>query len=143
MRQLICIVLTALLAGCLSTEPLPEMTYSEAIDFREYANAGVTITPGDYGEDFTSIGYVSATTWPEARPYSTGDELAEGEHISGDAVYEEVNPRKAIDALVERAKAMGADAIIHFETQQISRTYRSGSIPGVRVSGFAIDRSDN
>lgn len=139
------------LAGCAPRTPmtLPGVTNVETLDFRPFAQQGFLFAPGDYSQgDYEPIGIVTVTAWPPATRrdlrVSAG---SEGRliNLGWDWQIDYVDPQTTLGEMHRRAVALGADAVVDFTATAVVQTLSAGdeivTIPGVRLSGFAIRRT--
>ena len=130
--------------GC-ATQETQRKHYDRSVqaygfDFTEYTEEGFLITPLKYPGKYSSVGQLRIVIYPEAsrgivqNPNETTD--------FSEWRQENVDPAVAIDSLHSKAQALGADAIIHFQTEVVTQSIEDGVRRGVEASGFAIDRKD-
>lgn len=147
-RHLSILVLIAatIAAGCASTGDRTQIrkeTEVRGFDFTDYGD--FLITPEGYSGQYESVGIIEITIWPEMRRRKVNSEKGGSRMTPWETTP--VNPKTAVDSLYERARDLGADAIIRFDTQAVTETVDDGSPSGiqrtgVQARGFAIDRSN-
>jgi hypothetical protein len=149
---------TLLIAGgCApALDRIPRQTKIVGFDFSEYSKKGFLITPGEYGEDYETIGLLTFSIYPEAKkvdvihgtivglepgwiPLETTANMLEKQWI-----MEVVNPSEVIELAYQQAIKRGADAITHFKIEYDKKEYLDGyrplEITGVQVTGLLIKR---
>ena len=137
-------------------EEIPGYTTVRFFDLKKYADLGFLITPATmYGGNYSAIGSLTIEKMPEAKKIAKGDTVVvPGQKSKRKAVktweIEEFGKEyleAAIDELYQQAKKNGADALVNFNIENITREKVVGPgetivLVGVRVSGFAIKRLD-
>ena len=145
MRYLTALLAALLLVGCSQATHIPAETNVTGVNLRPLTEAGFLVTPGDYtGGEFEAMGIISVTVWPEANKVPI-DKAREGGYSAPANtpevwVQEPVTMQQALEETKQRATAMGADALTHFNVKSVTRNVEGASLDGVEVSGFAIDR---
>ena len=128
--------------------PTPDYIRKErlvvGVDFTKYQKKGFLITPGEYGEDYESIGYLYFTIFPDATntTRTAGKVRCKGRWYMGwcmgDVDYQEV-----LDLVYETAMSKGANALTHLKMKSINKTpnfFDAPTIRGLEVSGLLIKR---
>lgn len=138
------LLLVLLLVGCQPTEESRRSHYDRetefyGFDFTEYADQGFLITPYQYDGEYESVGILRVVIWPEMTRIA---EKTMGDRVTeySDWRAEEIQMDTAVDSLYDRAREMGADAIIDFQAERITEDINEGVRVGVEARGFAIDR---
>ena len=154
---LICIVTSFCFTSCavkLKEEFVLGYSNLSFSSLKKYADVGFLITPSEaYGANYNSIGFMTIEKMLDAEakivevlvpiPGSNQTTTEKKRRWNAPDV-----PRKGTDAMVEilyqKALSQGADAIINFKVERISRSFEYPMKVqwGYRVSGFAIDRLD-
>lgn len=135
------LLLAVIFVGCVSTKPSDELIYTTGFDFSEYTENGFLITPEAYLGEYQSIGLITVTLWPKVVE-EKGRQTASGGYVGGGWLIGDLNVEKAIDQLYTRADEMGADAITKFQIIGTERENGTIIVPGAKISGFAIKRTD-
>ena len=138
-------ILSAGTISCSTVTYIPAATQFYAIDFSKYTELGFLITPEKFIGEYESIGIVAVDSYPEYKNSglernNQGAIIDVGSWQSAPLPINEV-----IDKVYDQSKAMGANALMNFKTEAISRSVDIGNskiltIDGTRVSGFAIKR---
>lgn len=121
---------------------LPTESEVRGFNFRQYTEEGFLITPQSYEQPYQSVGVIQVTVWPEMRklPETTNTgEVTETEWVQTTTL----SLNAAVDSLYQRARGMGADAIINFESARVTERVENATRVGVQARGFAIDRTSN
>jgi len=143
MRYITILFLAGVLVACqTSSEARRHYDRQEnfyGMDFTKYTSEDFLITPKSYDGEYQSIGVLRVEIWPEMN--------RSAEEITGDRVTDfsdwhskPIKTKTVVDSLYQKAKRMGADAIIDFRTQRLSQSIDDGTRVGVEARGFAIDR---
>lgn len=150
MCRILLIFMAVLLVGCATTsssqyEDRVEIDREMEIygfDFTEYAEEGFLITPETYTGEYESIGIIQVTLWPKMK------RSVEGRDEQGNLEYSEWRSEQlpleaAVDSLYRRSSGMGADALINFDSERVTREVGRATRVGVQARGFAINRTNN
>lgn len=148
MRYLIGIILLGFLTvSCSGPETIArdEVFTVTGYDFSEYTEQGFLFTPEQYRGEYQSIGLITVTQWPAVRKTEQKVRTSDGAGYKTEEVFyhEAINVEKTIEEIYKIASDMGADAVTQFNVTPTSRTNGTLNVPGVEISGFAIDRTDN
>lgn len=127
--------------GCTSIKYIPKSTTIGVLNFKKYVDKGFLFTPHEYKGDYESIGLLSITVTPQAKLKTVKTAKDTTRVWSVDTVKSD----EVLDILYEKAKGMGADAIIDFVIKEVVNIYNEyGSHPvtifGFTAIGFAIKR---
>lgn len=126
-----------------------ESTYqSSGYDFREFTHKGFLFTPESYSGTYESIGLVEITFLPEIREVkqdNSPDIKGYNRRQFGSSTYyiEVADTERIIREMFELADDMGADALSRFEINPVSVQNNGFEIPSIKISGFAIKRTDH
>ena len=67
LRTLVMIIIVGCcLTSCAGIDHIPKETTIKCIDLTKYSEKGFLITPGEYGEDYVSLGMFSFSVFPKA-----------------------------------------------------------------------------
>lgn len=146
MEKFILIAIAVLiLNGCATTKLkfIPAEEYFVGIDFRPYTEQGFLFTPEKYLDEYESIGLVDLVSIPEAN-YVPLQQFSDGSTLSKWQINE-ININDVLRKYYEMAIEMGADGIMNFRLEKVTRRYTIGvespiTIEGISISGFAIKR---
>lgn len=147
MKKAIIILIAVLsLASCASIKPASRIVSTAFVDFRKFTESGFMITPNEYYGEHETIGEIRmevvpamVETYPELKKNNkdgmpkpvVGIELLTFQEVAGLAV--------------ERAKLLGADAIVNFKLVKEDREplvlERNKSIIKYVVYGLCIKRT--
>lgn len=140
------LLISLLLVSCSTTAPLEENIETTSIDLTRFTDRGFIITPSSYPGEFQSVGFVTVSLEPRAKSISGGERpsgMVKGaEFMTATVYYEPLDLNKALEAMYQKATYMGGDGIINFSREFYTVTYKDAEIPAVRLSGFAIDRTE-
>lgn len=147
MRYLLVLILLSFVTNaCTGPETVArdETINVTGYDFSEYTDKGFLITPEQYLGDYQSIGLITVTQWPEVKEQEVMRPVPGKARMQRVTKMDhgEINVRKAIDEIYKVAKDMGADAITRFDVTPTERKNGTLVVPGVEISGFAIERED-
>lgn len=123
---------------------IPKEETIVGIEFTKHSNNGFLFTPGEYGEDYSTIGLLTFSIYPDARKVTlpTVERGQESSKIKWEV--DEIDPSKVIELAYQEATKRGADAITHFKINFNTKSYpdetRVVEITGVQVSGQLIKR---
>jgi len=116
---------------------IPRQQTVIGMDLTKYKEKGFLITPGEYGANYESIGYLYFTIYPEAEKQRTEQGIISWK--LGEVDYQEV-----IDFAYRTAISKGADAITHLKVRSVQKTHTgvgaSVTLDGLEVSGLLIKR---
>lgn len=120
---------------------IPRQVEVVGFDFTKYSEKGFLITPGEYGEDYETIGLLTFSVYPEANRENNPKAGPAASRFNW--VIENINPSEAIEIAYQEAIKRGADAITHFEIDFDKRKYPGPGVyvTGVQVSGLLIKRN--
>lgn len=132
-RFLFLIIGICLLYSCNTIDYIPKKTAVFDVDFTKYASKGFLITPHEYTGNYESIGLITYKTSPKAK-FNTSDWY-----------IDQISLNETIDSVYNICIKKGADALIDFkfewfDTQYNKQVIQPVTIPGIRISGFAIKR---
>ena len=164
------ILVSSLFISCASTPitHIPGYTTVRFFDLTKYTELGFLITPEEtYAGKYDSIGSLTIEKMPEAKKVEVGQVTRKKE--KDDWMFErgarsgsQVTRKKwvietimgkdieaTMDKLYQRAKESGADAMVNFRIEEVTRErivdfkeMETIVLVGIRVSGFAIKRLD-
>lgn len=152
-KSVILLILVPLLSSCATYKPSERITESQFLDYRPYSDAGFFISPNPYAGDFTSIGDIQLIIYPATyndkknapKTVKFNDAIYSFREIKYSFLFQEaIDPSELLDALVEKAKAVGANGICNFKCVTIRdnhKNYRKGILSDIycyQVSGLAI-----
>jgi hypothetical protein len=124
-----------LLVSCVKPQSVGGVTRVAGIDFTPYTKQGFFFSPGEYQGRYEPLGLISVTIMPPARQVK--------DSVTGFLRWQIEPLRVAIvvDSMFARAKAMGADALVHFSSRAFEdRIDATTTREAIEVSGFAIKR---
>jgi len=139
MKRLALLIIIILLNGCApSLTHIPRQTLIVGFDFSKYSQKGFLITPGEYGENYETIGLLTFSIFPEANKKQGQDDQFSSWSI------DKIDPAEVIELAYQEAIKRKADAITHFRINFSSKTYSDWDgfveLKGVEVSGLLIKR---
>lgn len=140
MRYATIIFCAAVLGACAPQQRAGVITHYDqktvvrGFDFTAYGD--FLITPEGYNGSYESVGQLQVTLYPEMRRRMKDGSTSRQQGW----VSVPIDPKQAVDSLYARAKGLGADAIIRFETRTVKEAIQDGQRLGVQARGFAIDR---
>ena len=106
-----------------------------SLDFTKYQKKDFLITPGEYGDNYTTMGIFTFTIYPEVNYNKTYYQW----------VSKDISSQEILDLAYETAIKKGADAITHFKIKTTSKMLDDGietfSIIGLEMSGLLIKRN--
>ncbi len=146
LNPLVALTLAFALSACSlpKRDFIPKEETIVGIDFTKYSENGFLFTPGEYGEDYSTIGLLTFSIYPEARKVVR--EVKDREYQANKVTWEvdKIDPSKVIELAYQEANNRGADAITHFKISFNTKSYadetRIVEITGVQVSGLLIKR---
>lgn len=107
---------------------------------------GFLISPEKYPGDYESIGMLDISIYPTAArqpEIPKSHKIRPGEYAQGYWLIAKIKPEEVVEIIHEKAKGMGADAVINFRVTSIQKQVDYDlNLKGVNVSGFAIKRID-
>jgi hypothetical protein len=131
------LILLLLFPSCMTLDHIPAESIYYGLDFRKYAEADFLITPEMYQGDYMTMGMVSYELYPEAHYVQAPDP----KWITGIVL-----PKWAVDSMYNFCKSMGADALVNFRAEFVTKPYYNIANPinlsGVKISGYAIKRGN-
>lgn len=139
-----------LLAGCSSSGYEMEKTVLfSGYDFSKYYQKGFLFTPEQYLGDYESIGLLEVEILPDVRRATDSYQgagwkrVASSENMNIYWDYSIVSTDEVLEAFYEKAKNMGADAVVRLKFDV--KFYNNGEIlyPSTSASGFAIKRKSD
>jgi hypothetical protein len=147
-KNISCLLILLFMASACapSLKHIPKETEIIGFEFSEYSNKGFLITPGEYGENYETIGLLTFSIYPEANKFEVARRKTQPGKPATDKKWkiETINPLEAIELAYQEAIKRGADAITHFKIHFDSKEYVDGitivKITGVQVSGLLIKR---
>ena len=145
MKKVLLIIITALaFTACSTLTDIPSYTETIVIDLTQYSNEGFLITPEPYLGEYSSVGMVDISLFPRAKKLSYDritNDIKEQYNVQGVWAVDKIETKDVVDIVYEKAKAMGADAVINFKISYIYKSYPEFTHNGLRVTGFAIKRN--
>jgi hypothetical protein len=134
MRRYVVLLLVCVVEGCTPLRVAPGGTLVTGIDFSPYTKQGFFFSTEMFPGTYEPVGLVTVTTIPPAHQ----------EHDEIGYVVWRIQPvllKDVVDTMYQRAKSMGADALVNFRV----RTYQDRidlqtTRDAVELSGFAIRR---
>ena len=135
------LIILFLVSACAPVlDHIPRNTEIVGFDFSKYSEKGFLITPGEYGEDYETLGLLTFRIYPEAKKmkHSVGEEWPILEpgwiYLGGNDkqkttrwAMEVIDPSEAIEMAYQEAIKRNADAITHLEIHFDSKTYPDGA----------------
>jgi len=149
MKNLLIISILITILNCAPTkEFIPQEKSEFVVDFSKYSKQNFLFTPYQYSGKYKSSGMISISFMPEAKlikEYPFKNQMYQGEQKYWQ--IQKVDLEKIIESFHKKAISMGANAIITFKINSVTKTYEVGStnpviITGVELTGFAIKRLD-
>lgn len=147
--KILIIAVFIFIIGCAPTiTEIPGQSVLYNVDLAKYSKKGFLFTPYNYDYKYQSIGLVSLVAYSEGKVVKPRSEISSSGKVIIITRHWEFVPLKLeglIDQLYLSAKEMGADAVIEFKIKAITKQKAVGNneiidIPGIELSGFAIDR---
>ena len=145
MKNLIPILFLLILAGCATVDIYT--TSKSSVDLSEYSKQGIFITTGDTPKDYTPVSILTVTCFnghtvkyvKDVNVYY-GDSISRSVYTNDLKSYKPCTVEDLIPQMIEDAKAKGANGIIKFEIQHISKSSSDGKylIGGLQITGMAI-----
>ena len=143
MKNLIPILFLLILAGCATVDIYT--TSKSSVDLSEYSKQGIFITTGDTPKDYTPVsiltvtcfnGYVAKTIKTKSI-YSNDDIYVKSQN---EFTFVTCAATDLIPTMIDEAIIKGANGIIKFEIQHISKSSSDGKylIGGLQIIGMAI-----
>lgn len=139
MRKVLFFILAAVIVSACAVYPRQRKVTTVFLDFTKYAEESFLISPDPYGGNYTSLGEISVTIVPgQIEVKKEPKSVSKGKKTFMDPIYgdyelkpkaprnsqkfepESIAPSEALDYLVEKAKAVGADAVVDFKFERIS-----------------------
>lgn len=144
MRTLVIIIIV----GCYLTSCagaginlIPKQTIIIGIDLTKYSEKGFLITPGEYGEDYVSIGMFRFSVFPSAEKITIPKRGAAPYTQRTEWKTETIDLQEVMNLAYETAIAKNANAITHLKIESIHKTYANTvTIDAIEVSGLLIRR---
>ncbi len=147
---LLIVASVVLLLGCSGgVSFVPKSLTVGLFNFTPYSEKGFLFTPHSYSGDYESIGLVSVMISPSARlnKIATSNKNADGKTIFDKSwSIDRIDVNEALDSLYHLAAALGADAIVDLQINEISQSYNMNNLEpqvtiyGYKIDGFAIKR---
>ena len=103
-------------------------------DFRPYISSGFWVSPDPYTGKFEPVGELSIRVTPAIRPETTGD----GVYSATLYVPETIDPAELLELAYKEAKDKGANGIVNYKTQILTRTDVSHGISSTTVEAYII-----
>ncbi|RLD45663.1 MAG: hypothetical protein DRI89_00265 [Bacteroidetes bacterium] len=156
MKKLLIVLTITILTSCTSLEKISFIPGEEnlyGIDFKRYSDEGFLVTPEKYLGEYESIGLLTYELVPSSNYRRTGRQpnpnYVHGSTSSGPQFYdiykwvdEKMDTQQALDSLYNICVKNGANGLMNFRTEEITRAYLGVENPhtviGIRLSGFAI-----
>jgi len=139
--QRIIILYFLFLLSCKSVNQVSSITEYIVIDLRRYTEQDFLITTEKFNENYEAIGLLELSVFPGATRLRNGQVLPENTYKQGFWAVEKLSTEEAIDEIYNRAKEMGADAIMNFELTTVKKTIAIDlQLSGFKMKGFAIKR---
>jgi len=139
--QRIIILYFLFLLSCKSVNQVSSITEYIVIDLRRYTEQDFLITTEKFNENYEAIGLLELSVFPGATRLRNGQTLPENTYKQGFWAVEKLSTEEAIDEIYNRAKEMGADAIMNFELTTVKKTIAIDlQLSGFKMKGFAIKR---
>ena len=138
-------ILLFLASACAPTlNYIPRQTEIVGFDFSEYSKKGFLITPGEYGENYETVGLLTFSIYPEAKKIDVIIKKDGKDVTIKKWKLAKVDPSEAIELAYQEATKRDANAITHFKINFDSKIYSDGmgtvTITGIQVSGLLIKR---
>lgn len=127
----VAVILTV--AGCGTASRARSVSVGFA-DFRPYISSGFWVSPDPYTGKFEPVGELSIRVTPAIRPETTGD----GVYSSTLYVPETIDPAELLEMAYKEAKERGANGIVNYKTQILTRTDVSHGISSTTVEAYII-----
>ncbi|MBS3945280.1 MAG: hypothetical protein KGZ42_07275 [Melioribacter sp.] len=137
MKRIILVTsIIVVLTSCKNLEA-PKTVDIYLYDFTKYAEKGFLFTPETYNYEYESMGMIYVQIYPEIKRKGEDKYMGDPEK---NYVIGKIDVSEAIEQLFQSAKKIGANAIIRFQINSISKQNSSLLIEGIEASGFAIKR---
>ncbi len=134
------IVVCFALSACTKNVNLKRQVTVSVMDFTKYSDQGFLITPYEYAADYETLGFVEV----EVRPAVVIDKTDKVDESTGirksDFSVGPIMLEDAIEQMVERAKDLGADALVSFEYESVVFVVEGRSVEGAVLRALAIKR---
>lgn len=155
---LICLAVVFLVSACTQVQTIDHIPKEEnvvGIDFTRYSEKGFLFTPGEFGGNYTTIGLLTFSIYPEGRkiPIESQSNQTQGASPAASNTQSEqrfaweidsIDLYEVIDLAYKEAVKRGADAITHLEIRFKTKSHRDGfdnvDVTGVEVTGLLISR---
>ncbi len=116
-------------------------------DFSDYSKKGFLFTPNLYQGDYKAIGLIQLSFAPHAKLTEVRgkDKYIRRAYAKKDWKVDEFNSKKAIESIYKSCVEIGADALTQMKIETFFEHHAQGTlypitIPGIKISGFAIKR---
>ena len=117
--------------------------FVSSLDFSKYQKDGFLITPGEFGENYTSLGIFTFKVTAEMN-YKIKSNSNQRSRKTWQATP--IKTQEILDLAYETAKEKGADAITHFKMKLDASLSNDGqksfAIPYYEISGLLIKRNN-
>ena len=142
------LIVLFLFTSCKVLNYIPKEESIYGLNFTKYSEQGFLITPEKYLGDYESIGIFNYTFVPSASIFIEKKVMSSG-ILRERKIWlkENYSIYDGLDSLYNFSKSIGADAIINFQFNIVTRNYTYGyenpvTLEGFELSGFAIKRKD-
>ena len=142
------IATAALLSGCKSYPLAQRQIDTVVYDYRPFENEGFLITPTMYAGQYKSVGEIEVRVFPAdviAKSKQMYDGVANAYYTTSFIDKEEIESSELLQIIVNKAKDLGADALVNFKGIKVYNSYYNGTVlirtfSYYELSGFAIRR---
>jgi len=124
-----------------------EKFITSGYDFSDYSKKGFLFTPNLYQGDYETFGLIQLSYTPQAKltEIRVEHKYKSRSYVKKEWKVDEINPKKAIESIYKACVEMGADALTRMEIETFFERHAQGTtkpitIPGIKISGFAIKR---
>jgi len=146
-KILVIVAILLMTVACASSniEFIPEETLIYGIDFKKYSQQGFLFTPGEYGGDYTALGLLTFSVYPEAEKITSTVGQGANEREVEEWKVKEIDAANVIELAYQEAVKMGANGIthlnIHFHTKHYPDGMQRVEVTGIKLDGLLIKRN--
>lgn len=150
MKRIIILLIatSALLSGCMSYPLAQRQIDTVVYDYRPFENQGFLITPTMYTGQYKSVGEIEVRVFPAdviGKSKQVYDGAANSYYTTSIIEKEKIESNELLQIIVNKAKDLGADALVNFKGVKVYNSYYNGSVlirtfSYYELSGFAIKR---
>lgn len=149
MKSIIFFIISLFLLSCSQPREISKQVFVSGYNFTAFTSKGFLFSPEQYLGDYESIGLIEVEIYPGVEKTNSKSDEEENrmDTWSRDSEFEygwrytdNITPDEVLDSLYSITSLMGADAVVRLDITRVSIVQNKITLPGIKVSGFAIKR---